>query len=134
MKTRRPPERADRGGHMSQQRGLSLMGLIVTLAVVGFLGVTAARLLPAYIEYWSVRKIFAAMVQNGDTNGTVTEIRRHYDTRNAIEDVKNVQGKDLEITKEGGETVVAAEWSVKVPLVANVSACIDFSASTANQQ
>jgi Tfp pilus assembly protein PilE len=119
---------------MSHQRGLSLMGLIVTLAVVGFLGVTAAKLLPAYIEYWSVRKIFAAMVQNGDTKGTVTEIRRHYDTRNAIEDVRNVQGKDLEITKEGGETVVAAEWSVKVPLVANVSACIDFSASTANQQ
>ena len=116
---------------MSHQRGLSLMGLIVTLAVVGFLGIMAAKLLPAYIEYWSVRKIFAAMVQNGDTNGTVTEIRRHYDTRNAIEDVKNVQGKDLEITKEGGQTVVSADWSVKVPLVANVSACIDFSASTA---
>lgn len=118
---------------MSKQRGLSLMGLIVTLGVVGFLGVTAAKLLPAYIEYWSVRKIFAAMEQNGDTKGTVAEIRRHYDTRNAIEDVKSVTGPDLEITKEGADTVVSANWSVKVPLVANVSACIDFSASTAKQ-
>src|SRR6185503_10828292 len=92
MKTRRPPEGADRGGHMSHQRGLSLMGLIVTLAVVGFLGIMAAKLLPAYIEYWSVRKIFAAMDQNGDTNGTVADIRRHYETRNAIEDVKSVRG------------------------------------------
>jgi len=119
---------------MSHQRGLSLMGLIVTLAVVGFLGIMAAKLLPAYVEYWSVRKIFAAMEQNGETNGTVADIRRHYETRNAIEDVKSVRGPDLEVAKQGGQTVVSAEWSVKVPLVANVSACIDFSASTAGQQ
>ena len=118
---------------MSQQRGLSLMGLIVTLGVLAFLGVMAAKLLPAYVEYFSVKKILAAMDYNGETKGTVTEIRKHYDTRNAIEDVKSVQGSDLEITKEGGETIVSANWSVKVPLVANVSACIDFSASTAKQ-
>jgi hypothetical protein len=118
---------------MAQQRGMSLMGLIVTLGVLGFLGVSAAKLLPAYVDYWSVRKIFSAMVQNGETNGTVPEIRRTFDTRNAIEDVKSIEGKDLEIRKEGGETVVSADWSVKVPIVANVSACIDFSATTAKQ-
>jgi Tfp pilus assembly protein PilE len=118
---------------MAQQRGMSLMGIIVTLGVLGILGVSAAKLLPAYVDYWSVRKIFSAMVQNGETNGTVAEIRRTYDTRNAIEDVKSVEGKDLEIRKEGGETVVSADWSVKVPIVANVSACIDFSATTAKQ-
>lgn len=118
---------------MSQQRGLSLMGLIVTLAVLGFLAVTAAKLLPVYIEYFSVKKILAAMDYNGETKGTVAEIRRHYDTRNAIEDVKSVQSGDLEITKEGAETIITANWSVKVPIVANVSACIDFTASTAKQ-
>jgi Tfp pilus assembly protein PilE len=118
---------------MPQQRGLSLMGLIVTLGVLAFLAIMAAKLLPAYVEYFSVKKILAAMDYNGETKGTVSEIRRHYDTRNAIEDVKSVEGKDLEIRKEGGETVVSADWSVKVPIVANVSACIDFSATTAKQ-
>ena len=115
---------------MSQQRGLSLMGLIVTLGVLAFVGVTAAKLLPAYVEYWSVRKMFAAMEQNGETKGTIAEIRRHYDTRNAIEDVKSVTGPDLEISKEGADTIVSASWSVKVPIISNVSACIDFTAST----
>jgi len=118
---------------MSQQRGLSLMGLIVTLAILGFLAVMGAKLLPVYIEYFSVKKILAAMDYNGETKGTVAEIRRHYETRNAIEDVKSVQGSDLEITKEGAETIITANWSVKVPIVANVSACIDFTASTAKQ-
>jgi hypothetical protein len=47
--------------------------------------------------------------------------------------VRAIEGTDLEIRKEGGETVVSADWSVKVPLIANVSACIDFSATTAKQ-
>jgi Tfp pilus assembly protein PilE len=116
---------------MGKQRGVSLIGLIITLAVLGFLAVTAAKLIPSYSEYFSVKKIMAAMVQNGDTKGTVAEVRRAYDTRNAIEDVKSVQGRDLEVTKEGGEAVVTASWSVKIPLVANVSACIDFTVTTA---
>jgi hypothetical protein len=116
---------------MLRQRGVSLLGLIVVLALVGFFGILAAKLMPSYIEYASVRKIFSAMEKNGETNGTPADIRRAYDRRNAIEDVKNVSGRDLEIRNEGGETVVSADWSVKVPLVANISACIDFSVSTA---
>ena len=42
-----------------------------------------------------------------------------------------MRGEDLEITKEGGEAVVTANWSVKVPIVANFSACLDFSVTTA---
>jgi hypothetical protein len=116
---------------MRKQSGISLMGLIVTLGVLGFLGVMAAKLLPAYVEYFTVKKIFAAMDQAGDLKGTVRDIRASYEKRNAIEDVKNVRGDDLEVSKEGGEAVISATWSVKVPLVSNISACLDFSATTA---
>jgi Tfp pilus assembly major pilin PilA len=115
---------------MGKQRGVSLTGLIITLAVLGFLAVMAAKLMPAYIEYFAVKKMFAAMDQAGDTKGTVRDIRRSFDTRNAIEDVKSVRGEDLEITKEGGETVITATWSTKVPLVSNISACLDFMVTT----
>ncbi len=113
-----------------KQRGVSLVGMIIILAALGFTGLMAAKLLPSYIEYFGVKKIFTAMEKNGETKGTVKEIRRAYETRNAIEDVKAVRPEDLEITKEGGETVVSANWSVKVPLFSNISACVDFSATT----
>jgi len=116
---------------MRKQRGISLGKLIVTLAIVGFLGIMAAKLMPAYIEYFQVKKLFAAMDQNGDLKGTVRDIRRSYDTRNAIEDVKSVRGEDIEVSKEGGETVITATWSVKVPMVSNASACLDFMVTTA---
>ncbi|HET9576655.1 MAG TPA: DUF4845 domain-containing protein [Usitatibacter sp.] len=116
---------------MRNERGVSLMGLIFWLAILGFFGLLAAKLLPAYLEYFAVKKIFASMEQAGDTKGTVRDIRAAYDRRNAIEDVKSLRSDDLEITKEGGETVVSAAWSVKVPLIYNASACLDFAVTTA---
>ena len=116
---------------MTKQRGISLTGLIIGLAVLAFLAVMAAKLMPAYIEYFAVKKIFASMEQAGDMKLSVREIRKSFDTRNAIEDVRSVKGDDLEIGKEAGETVVTATWAVKVPLVHNISACLDFSVTTA---
>jgi hypothetical protein len=116
---------------MKNQRGVSLTNLIITLAVLGFLAVMGAKLSPAYIEYYGVKKMFASMEQAGDLKGSVRDIRRSFDTRNAIENVQGVKGEDLEVTKEGGETVLTAAWSVKIPMVGNASACLDFVVTTA---
>jgi Domain of unknown function (DUF4845) len=116
---------------MGKQRGVSVVSLIVILSVLGFVGVMAAKLLPSYIEFFAVKKIFATMENAGETKGTVRDIRRAFDLRNAIEDIKGVKGEDLEITKEGGETIVSANWSVKIPMVYNLSACVDFAVTTA---
>ena len=116
---------------MRKQRGISLSGLIFWLAIGGFLTIMAAKLMPSYIEYFSVKKMFSTMEQAGDLKGTVRDIRRTYDTRNAIEDVKSVRGEDIEVTKEGGETVITATWAVKIPMVSNISAGLDFMVTTA---
>jgi hypothetical protein len=114
-------------------QGMGLMQLILTLAIVGFVGVMVAKCMPAYIEYFSVKKMFAAMEQTGETKGSVREIRQAYERRNNIEDVKSVKPEDIEVTKEAGETVLTATWSTRVPLVYNISACLDFMVTTARQ-
>jgi hypothetical protein len=115
---------------MRKQRGITLTGTIMWLAILGFLGVMAAKLMPAYLEYGSVKKIFKTMEQSGELKGTVRDIRRTFDKLNAIENVTSVKSEDLEISKQGQETVVSASWSVRVPMVYNVAACLDFTAST----
>ena len=113
------------------QQGISLKGAIIWMALLGFLGVMGAKLMPYYVEYYTVKKMLKAMEEQGDLKGTVRDIRNAFDKRNATEDVKNVRPDDLEITKEGGEAVITVNWSVRVPMVYNVSACLDFMATTA---
>ncbi len=116
---------------MRKQRGITLSGTIVTLGVLGFVGVMAAKLLPSYMDYFAVKKMFASMEQAGDLKGTVKDIRNSFEKRNAIEDVKAVRPEDLEIGKDGGETVVTASWSRKIDMVGNLAACLDFTVTTA---
>ena len=60
---------------MGKQRGISLIQLILTLGILGFLAIMVAKVMPAYIEYLSVKKMMAAMDQGGDLKGTVRDIR-----------------------------------------------------------
>ena len=46
---------------MKTQRGITLMGALGGMIVVAFVGLFAAKLLPSYIEYYAVKKIFASM-------------------------------------------------------------------------
>jgi len=116
---------------MRRERGVGLVQLIVTLGILALIAVMLAKVMPSYLEFFSVKKMFAAMEQNGETKGTVREIRRAYELRNNVEDVKSVKAEDIEITKEAGETVLTATWSARVPLVYNINACLDFMVTTA---
>ena len=116
---------------MRKQVGVSLTGALLVMIVIAAIGLFGAKLLPAYIDYFTIKKMFASMEQAGDTKGSVREIRLAFDRRNSIEGVRDVKAEDLEITKEGGETVVTASWSVRVPIISNFNACLDFTATTA---
>ncbi|APV50942.1 hypothetical protein BWI17_15350 [Betaproteobacteria bacterium GR16-43] len=116
---------------MRKQSGITLTGALLAMIAIAFIGLFGVKLVPSYIEYFAVKKILSTMEAAGDTKGTVRDIRVSFDRRNSIEGVKEVKGDDLEITKEGGEAVVTAMWSVKVPMIYNFSACLDFVATTA---
>ena len=109
-----------------KQRGISLSGALAGMIVVAVVGLFAAKLMPSYLDYFAVKKMVKAMVTEGELKGNVAEIRRAFDRRNAVDDIRSIKGDDLEITKEGGQAVVRAEWSVKMPVAGNLSVVADF--------
>lgn len=111
------------------QQGISLVRALIGLIVVAILGITGAKVIPAYTEYASVKKLLKSMEEAGETKGSVTEIRRAFERRNVIEGVTSVTKDDLDITKEGREVVITAAWSKKIPISGNLSFCLDFVAT-----
>ena len=120
------------GLHAQQGAGLFTMMLyFVVAAVVVLLGL---KLVPAYLDYFTVKKIIASMAYGEEVkSGTVAEIRRSFDRRATIDYQKSVTAEDLEITKEGNETVVTAAWQQKIPLFTGYTLIVDFSASTTDK-
>lgn len=115
----------------NKQRGVSflvifLIGVVVALAAVG-----AMKILPAYMEFDTAKKAIVATALSDGRTGSVADVRKAYERRAIIDNIKVVAPADLEISKDGGELVISFAYTQKVPLFANVSLLIDFAASTA---
>jgi hypothetical protein len=116
---------------MKKQSGMSIYMLMYVFVTVGFAGLIGLKVFPPYLEYFAVKKIFASMAnEEAKTAESVKDIRSGFGRRASIAYVTVVKEADLEISKEGGETVVSANWEVKVPLFAQASLVLDFAAST----
>ena len=111
------------------ESGVSLSGLIVVLIVLGALALVAIKVIPAFIEYKAVKNsIVKAKAEAG--TGTVREIRQAFDKNAGVNDVSAIAGRDLVITRDGGDTEISFSYEKKVPLAGNVSLLLDFDGTT----
>jgi hypothetical protein len=114
------------------QRGLSLVGLIVVLFVVILVALLAMRLVPAYMEFGTAKSAIESIARDRGT-ASPAEVRRAFDARAAIDDIRAVRATDLDIIREGGEVVISFAYRKEVPLFANVGVYIDFEATSRGQ-
>ena len=116
---------------MKKQTGVSLGGLLVVSALVIIVALIGFKLLPSYLEYFTVQRIVRDLAHAPDMRGgTVQDVQRAFDRRAQIDNVNAVKGTDLEIAKQGDRFDITASYSVRVPLFGNVSACVDFEATS----
>jgi Tfp pilus assembly major pilin PilA len=115
---------------MRRQRGLSLIGLLLVSAVIIIFALIGFKLLPSYIEYYTIKRVVTDLANGVEVRGgTVREVQSAFDRRAQIDDIKSIRGTDLEITKQGDGFAITVMYRVEVPLFSNVNACIDFEAS-----
>ena len=112
-----------------KQLGISLVGLMVGAGVFIFLAMVGMKLGPSYLEFASIKKAVVAIAQE-KPGASVLEVRKAFDARATIDTISTVSGKDLDVTKEGGELVITAAYRKEVPLVANLGVYIDFRAAS----
>lgn len=115
-----------------RQKGIGFIGLAFVVIVVGALLLLGFRLLPAYLQFFTVKGALQEITHNPELKGaSLQEIRSAFDKRAIVNDINVIQGKELEIEKGGdGGFTVSANYSQQIPLFQNVSACIDFSTSS----
>jgi hypothetical protein len=96
----------------SRQRGLSFLGLIVVGSLLAMAGVIAAQIAPTAMEYQAIKKA----VNKAKEGNSVADVRAIFDRATAVDDIKSVQGKDLEVTKEGDKIVVKFAYEREIHL------------------
>lgn len=109
------------------QQGLSLVGLILLLAIVGVIAVLAMKIVPTATEYFSIKKAISSVKAGG---GSIPEMRAAFDRQAEVGYIDAISGRDLDIVKNGDDAEISFAYQKIIPLFGPASLLIDYAGST----
>lgn len=115
-----------------KQDGMTFMGFIIVAAFLISIILAGVKIVPDYIEFAGVKKIVQRIASQPEFDQmSKKDIIEAFDKAAGASYVTVIKGADLQIAKDAnGKQVVTAEYQVVKPLAFNLSALMDFKAST----
>ena len=114
------------------QGGMTMLGFLITLSVVILFIFCGMKIVPMYIEYYSVKKMMAAISNNPESaNSSKDQIRKMFRRSLEIDYVKIITPEMLKIeTTDSGYNLVV-DYERREELVANLDVVGKFRAEQA---
>ena len=116
-----------KGSMRQPQLGMTFIGILCILALVGVLAYAGIRLVPVYLNYMKIARTLDVTAtefkgENPDVGGMRRSLEHHW----IIEDPSAVDVKDIEITKDDSGVSMHVAYDDAVPYLANVSLSVHF--------
>ena len=111
------------------QGGMTLIGFVIVLGVIGFFAYIAMRLVPMYSEYYAVKSALKGLQQEpGIANRDPAKIQDLFFRRLYISYAENVKPEHVKIERVDGGWNMRVDYEVRKPLMANLDVVGKFSA------
>lgn len=112
------------------QSGMTLIGFIFVLAVVGVFIYTGMKLIPMYTEYYGVKQAMKGMsLEPGINNASPDRIRSLFFRRLYVNYSENVAEKHLKIERMEGGWRMTVNYEVRKPMIGNIDVVGKFGAT-----
>ena len=111
---------------LSRQRGITLLGLIMVLFLIGFAAFIGMKLLPVYQEYFSVvQGMKSVAAQPGVARRQAPEIKEMLMKRFYISYVESVKRQHIKVLRKNSLTL-QIQYEVRRPLLGNIDFVAKF--------
>lgn len=110
-----------------RQSGMSILGMLAIMIMVGFFVMCAIRMMPPYIEYLSVKDIISRIAMETDTTqDSNSDIRRKIANIFNTNQIYKLSYQDVEIYSKGGKTYIDANYEVRLPVLGRIESVLMF--------
>lgn len=110
-----------------RQAGVSMSGFLLWCVIFMVGALLGFKLGPAYMENQTIQKHFVTIAKDSAfASGNRGEIETAFRKRADIDRIEAITPKDIIVTKVGDGISLSASYTTRIPLVYNVSACLDF--------
>lgn len=105
----------------NSQRGITLLGFIIVLAVVGLFAYVGMKLFPMYSEYYSVRSAMKGLANEpGIANTEPRKIQDLFFRRLYISYSENVKPEHVKLKRVGAGWQMDVKYEVRKELIGNL--------------
>ena len=112
---------------LQQQRGLSYWGLLLIIAVFGFVLTCVSKMGPAYIDAYYVDEGLRKLAENQNIRDmTRGEIKRELDRFFLINNVRGEPTKAVQVIRGADSMLVSVDYELRQPLLSNVDVVMRF--------
>ena len=112
---------------LRKQAGLSMSVFLLWCVIFAFGALLGFKLGPAYMEDMTIQKHFTTIAKDSSyASGNRKDIENAFSNRAQIDRIEVISPKDIVINKEGGGITLSASYTTRIPLLHNISACLDF--------
>lgn len=111
------------------QRGITFIGFVVVLCVVGFFAYAAMKLVPVYSEYMGVVKSMNQLqAEPGIGNKDISEIRGMLNVKFDIQyvDESVIPPQNIQLQKQNGAASLRIFYDRRVDFIYNVDLLVSF--------
>lgn len=114
-----------------RQRGLSFVGLVALVAILGFAAVIGLKLIPIYMDSWKIDEVMNAVISDPDvktqTRKEVIESMLKRLDIDAVDAVNYSNYKEsMTVSKQKNNTTISIFYRVETPLIGNLYLVAEF--------
>jgi Domain of unknown function (DUF4845) len=110
---------------LKRQNGMTAIGWLIVLGLIGFFVLLTLRMLPSYLEYYKIVSSLDSLVNETGLDSPAA-IRRLLDRRFNISYVDVIQPTDVIIKPVGSNFQVIADYEARKHIFANVDVVMSF--------
>lgn len=109
------------------QRGMTLVSWVVVLLILAFVFIFLLKVVPAYMEDFSVGSSLKSLKEDTVTTfSTPEQVHTAIMRRLSVNNVDNVTSEDIEISRVGSSFDINVEYEVREPFMFNIDLVLTF--------
>ena len=109
------------------QAGLTILGFILVAAVVIIFAMVGFRVLPSYIEYYSVKRSLDDTMRSGNADpNNVKAFRSELQQRLQTSYVEDVKAADAIVRRDGNQITAELAWERRLHMFGNAYILLEF--------
>ncbi|UXY51480.1 DUF4845 domain-containing protein [Pseudomonas tohonis] len=110
------------------QRGLSILGWLVVLAIVAFLASTAFKIIPHYMDYYALEKLIKSVEnEKGQAISTPRDFLDYVRKGMTVNSIRDIDlEKALQVKVENNDFYATLKYEKREPLIENLDLVVHF--------